>query len=224
MTLHALVTSGAVHAVVNRLPLSARRIDTGQWVLGLADAPKELTEACGWYEVVDTPRPATADNEVATSSIELVDGVPTRVWTVRLHTPQEAAAARFTTAQAVYDRALGLLAPDELAATQALALEAEGIADGDPWRQPQGAHDAYPVGAVVTHNGKTWTNTLAANVWAPGVTGWSEVTEGVPDWVQPAGAHDAYPAGARVMHNGQEWVSDLNGNVWEPGVYGWTAV
>jgi hypothetical protein len=42
-----------------------------------------------------------------------------------------------------------------------------------PWVQPTGAHDAYPMGAKVTHNGQTWENTgSAANVWEPGVFGW----------------------------------------------------
>lgn len=209
---------------VGALPISARRLDNADWVIGLAAAPVSLQRACGWYEVVETPRPTTAQGETAESTVELVAGIPTRVWTVRPYTAPEQARADLTTAQAVYERALGLLAPDELAAAQALTLEVEGVTDGDPWRQPQGAHDAYPVGAVVTYADKTWTNTLAANVWAPGVTGWSEVTEGVPDWVQPAGAHDAYQIDDHVMHNGQEWVSTVADNVWEPGVYGWTVV
>lgn len=37
-----------------------------------------------------------------------------------------------------------------------------------PWVQPTGAHDAYGVGDQVTHQGKTWTSTVAANVWEPG--------------------------------------------------------
>jgi hypothetical protein len=41
-----------------------------------------------------------------------------------------------------------------------------------PWVQPTGAHDAYPLGARVTHNGQTWESTVANNVWAPGVFGW----------------------------------------------------
>lgn len=43
------------------------------------------------------------------------------------------------------------------------------------WRQPQGAHDAYELGAKVSHNGKHWTSDVAANVWEPGVYGWTEV-------------------------------------------------
>lgn len=54
---------------------------------------------------------------------------------------------------------------------------------GDPteewpeWSQPVGAHDAYDAGAKVAHNGKHWTSDVAANVWEPGVYGWTEVTD-----------------------------------------------
>ena len=54
---------------------------------------------------------------------------------------------------------------------------------GDPseeypaWSQPLGAHDAYPLGAKVSHNGKKWTSDVANNVWEPGVYGWSKVTD-----------------------------------------------
>jgi hypothetical protein len=112
-------------------------------------------------------------------------------------------------AQIDYLRAIGLnAAPDELAALQAATLAAEGIEEGDPWRQPTGAHDAYPLGAIVTHNGQTW----------------GQVGGGIPDWVQPTGSTDAYPAGAIVRHNGLVWESDLDANVWEPGVFGWTEI
>ena len=43
------------------------------------------------------------------------------------------------------------------------------------WVQPTGATDAYAKGSKVTHNGKTWTSTADANVWEPGVYGWSEI-------------------------------------------------
>lgn len=45
------------------------------------------------------------------------------------------------------------------------------------WVQPTGAHDAYEQGAKVSHNGKKWTSDIAANVWEPGVYGWTEVIE-----------------------------------------------
>lgn len=45
------------------------------------------------------------------------------------------------------------------------------------WVQPTGAHDAYALGAKVTHNDKKWTSDIDANVYEPGVYGWTEVTE-----------------------------------------------
>lgn len=44
------------------------------------------------------------------------------------------------------------------------------------WVQPTGAHDAYAAGAKVSHNGKHWTSDVEANVWEPGVYGWTEVS------------------------------------------------
>lgn len=45
------------------------------------------------------------------------------------------------------------------------------------WVQPTGGHDAYRLDAVVAHKGQTWRNTGSdANVWEPGVFGWTVVT------------------------------------------------
>lgn len=44
------------------------------------------------------------------------------------------------------------------------------------WAQPTGAHDAYPLGAKVSHNGKHWINVgKDGNEYEPGVWGWDEV-------------------------------------------------
>lgn len=45
------------------------------------------------------------------------------------------------------------------------------------WVQPSGAHDAYAMGAKVTHAAKRWTSDIDANVWEPGVNGWTEVQQ-----------------------------------------------
>jgi hypothetical protein len=130
---------------------------------------------------------------------------------------EQASAFAIQTARAELERAtLVNSAPEELAALQEAILAAQGIADGDPWRQPQGAHDAYPIGAVVSHKDKTWESTVAANVWEPGVSGWLEAGPGIPDWVQPTGGHDAYPLGAEVWHVEKLWRSLVDANVWEP--------
>ena len=42
------------------------------------------------------------------------------------------------------------------------------------WVQPESTNP-YQIGDKVTHNGKTWINETANNVWEPGVYGWSEV-------------------------------------------------
>lgn len=42
------------------------------------------------------------------------------------------------------------------------------------WSQPVGSTDAYAKGAQVSHNGKHWTSDIDANVWEPGVYGWTE--------------------------------------------------
>lgn len=43
------------------------------------------------------------------------------------------------------------------------------------WIQPLGSTDAYLAGAKVTHNEKHWISEYDANIWEPGVFGWSEV-------------------------------------------------
>lgn len=45
------------------------------------------------------------------------------------------------------------------------------------WSQPIGSTDSYAKGAQVSHNGKHWTSDYDANVWEPGVYGWTEVTD-----------------------------------------------
>lgn len=109
--------------------------------------------------------------------------------------------------------------------------DASGRHDGDKWRQPQAAFDAYPAGAVVTHNGKTWESTTPANVWEPGVSGWREQVaidpdtgeQTVPEYRQPTGGHDAYNIGDKVTWSGAVYESVINGNVWTPDAYpqGW---
>ena len=50
----------------------------------------------------------------------------------------------------------------------------EVVADGYPsWVQPTGAHDAYALGAKVKHKNQNWVSGYAANVWEPGVFGWT---------------------------------------------------
>ena len=117
-------------------------------------------------------------------------------------------------------------APAAIERAVAAWREAAGRQDGDPWQPATGYHDAYPLGAVVTHGGKTWESLTPANSWEPGVSGWRETKTdgGTPAWVQPTGAHDAYRLGAVVAHGGRRWRSIVAANVWQPSVYGWTDI
>lgn len=47
---------------------------------------------------------------------------------------------------------------------------------GESRAQSTGAHDAYQTADRVTYEGVTWTSTVDANVWEPGVYGWEQLT------------------------------------------------
>lgn len=116
--------------------------------------------------------------------------------------------------------------PAQISALNRNYLTSAGIQEGEEWRAPESAVDAYPEGWIVVHNGVTWVSTVPANVWEPGVSGWHTTPDedGYVQWVQPSGAHDAYRIGSYVRHDGKEWVSTIEANVWEPGVHGWEVV
>lgn len=76
-----------------------------------------------------------------------------------------------------------------------------------PWRQPQGAHDRYRLGARVLHNGFTWRSENDANVWEPGSVGaeslWTNLTPppATPEWAVGV----AYHVGDEVVHQGSTY-------------------
>lgn len=80
--MHALVIDGQV-VKSGRLPASAKRLDNGNWIMGLATAPAELVEACGWYPVAATDPPAHDDaTETVVSSLAFDKGGVVQTWTV----------------------------------------------------------------------------------------------------------------------------------------------
>lgn len=88
------------------------------------------------------------------------------------------------------------------------AMEAElpPLAEGQhrPWRQPRGAHDAYPRGRVVAHKGKVWRNEHFSNGWEPGTLNseWVEVDPGTaPDPDPDPGDYPAWVPGEAVATN-----------------------
>lgn len=100
--------------------------------------------------------------------------------------------------------------------------DATGREDGDEWVQPEGAHDAYRLGAIVAHGRREWESLRAGNNFEPGTdsTVWRElVPDGEPpaEWRQPQ-AHNPYMTGDRVTYQGAIFESLIDGNVHPPGV------
>ena len=112
----AKVTDNNINKIVTRLPETAQRLDNGAWVMALRRADTATQEACGWYKVVDEPRPTTdtgvpavdadPDADPPVDAVEgvpgdptivvqrrsvMVDGVPTRRWFERPKTDAELA-------------------------------------------------------------------------------------------------------------------------------------
>ena len=88
------------------------------------------------------------------------------------------------------------------------------VDDGTPvWRQPVGAFDAWPVGAVVVHAGKRWRNLLPkVNVWEPGNDG------PVPTWedITPPPVDD--PADGQTPSVDTDPDPEPEAHAWAPGV------
>lgn len=99
---YALVVGDTIQSV-GGLPRSARRLDTGQWVMGLATASLEMVQACGYFAVVLVARPADTPTTTFDRAVTLVGAVPTETWTERPKTQAEldVAAAQTNRQEAV---------------------------------------------------------------------------------------------------------------------------
>lgn len=87
-------------------------------------------------------------------------------------------------------------------------LNVDGREPGSEWAQPTGAHDAYPLGWVVAHDGKTWESLVAVNVFEPGnpddpqsYRWWRDIST-VPEDGEWDGNGHAYAVGDRVTFEG----------------------
>lgn len=115
----------------------------------------------------------------------------------------------------------------------ARSLFSKNLLDSDvlqEWVQPDGAHDAYPMGFEVEYNGRVWKSKHVANVWVP-VEGelWELVRVLAGEWEDPveegyaawkpwtSGLNgDLYQVGDRVSHGGKNWEATLGNNHWTP--------
>lgn len=212
----ALVKDNSISAI-GRIPDSARRLDNGRWVLGLRDAAEEFQKSCGWFVITETQRPEDTETATYDRSVELVNGTPTVVWVQREKTQTEQE----------------LSAPD-LTEVLTAKLVAQENSSPQPWKQPEGAHDAYLPGAIVTDGpgGAEYRNDLPIpNVWGLLVHGWvpvnpTPVTE-VQEWTQPP-AESPHMIGDRVWFGDPSSVYEslIDNNIWSPAGYpaGWQLV
>lgn len=140
MTVYAFVQNDTIEAV-GGLPRSARRLDTQEWVMGLASAPVGLQQACGWYEVVDATRPADDATTTYDRSVTWDGKTVAVTWTARPKTALELAAdtantnratiqTQATDALAANRTFLGIASPTNaqtLAQVKALTRQNQGI-------------------------------------------------------------------------------------------------
>ena len=90
---YALVQSGAIVKEAGR-PTDLVRISDGAKVLWSAYITEAELNACGWWTVVDTPRPADTATDTFDRTVQLVGPilaakVPTVVWVQRAKTQAE---------------------------------------------------------------------------------------------------------------------------------------
>jgi hypothetical protein len=89
---YANIIDGAV-ARTGSLPKGGAYMLDGviQRVAPLRNASVEIQQACGWFEITDTPRPADTATHTFDATVVLVAGVPTRLWQTRPWTAAELA-------------------------------------------------------------------------------------------------------------------------------------
>lgn len=102
----AQVTDTTITTISGRLPNRARRIDNDNWIEAFPDASVALREACGWYEIIDVPRPADTATTTHDRTVEIVNGTPTVVWTPRPKTQSELDAETAQTNRTAIDDAI----------------------------------------------------------------------------------------------------------------------
>lgn len=196
--------------------------DKGMFTAQIAET--NATDAQGNYT---TPIVAYIASGVVDSASPILADAATLWAAVQAGTPGSVTLAD---CQAVVE-ALDLTSAEPFGRRDVIREEIKLGATAVAWVQPKGAHNAYGLNAVVSYGGKSWRSLIAANVWAPGVSGWRPLyasTTAAPPWVQPTGGHDAYRINDLVTFGGKTWkctAADGGGNnVWQPGVYGWTVV
>lgn len=192
----------------------------------------------GWHEVIDTPRPADTDTTTHESTIELIDGVPTRVWASRPWSDEEIASRVEAAAIADLDARLRAV---EAHLWPPAAPDAPAD-DAPTWAELVPPHH-WPNGTLLRDGGTVWRNVSGGVLTTPPsgfpapTSTWNRLfvehstsTEPEPDpGAQPWAEGVAYSVGALVTHAGRTWrcklahtshsgwaPSDATPTVWEP--------
>jgi len=74
----ALIINNQIEQTRRSLPDRAQRLDTGDWVLGLASADPETVAACGWLPVVVDPKPEHDEDTERVERVVTVGDVEVR--------------------------------------------------------------------------------------------------------------------------------------------------
>lgn len=180
----------------------------------------------GWLEVTETPRAADTTEGTHDGTVQLVDGIPTRVWTFRPWTAEELAAqaeqaARFDSIE------------DRLARIEA-HLWPPNTTPGTTARTWAEHGGVWPHGTLLDDGGIIWRNTAGVPLteppsWFPGGGAafghlFERVTSDAQGDDYPAWRPDAiYTAGDRVTNVGRAWECLLGHGperqgTWAPGV------
>jgi len=157
VTLYAHHAAGTVDAIGQPPRLA---YDGTRW-WDLRERDPDTLAALGWLPVVEAPRPADTPTDTHEAAYAADGASVVQSWTPRPWTADELAAqaeAAAWEAQQAADRA----ALDALATTASAAH-----ADGEPWVQPTGAHDAYAKGARVSFEGSDYESLIDGNTWSP---------------------------------------------------------
>lgn len=102
----AYVLNNAIDSVTGRLPFYSHDKTTGDIVKFFSTTSEPDLNRCGWFTVIDDPRPDDTATTTWDASHALVGGIPHRVWTERPKTQAEldgetSAANRATITDAV---------------------------------------------------------------------------------------------------------------------------
>lgn len=98
------------------------------------------------------------------------------------------------------------------------------LAEGEHlvWVRPTGAHNAYDLGRVVTHNDSLWESKIHANVWEPSAENWQwwDNLSAPPAPGEWNGNGHTYLTGDIVTYQGNTYKC-ITGHTSQPG---WTPV